>query len=404
MVFCGFFVELMKGKSSSDPNGTKRAKTVRTDMRSKYSADLTSYTSACQEDSNLKSFDSSLHKRTNIVIRSLAARAETQSLSLDSLMEVYGFLLELNQDAVRVIIESREDVWKNKDLKSLVDVYFKSTARTLEFCNTVENCVKRTEISQLLIRLAVKKFETESLDTDLGVGGSKKKKKYAKTLEELNKFKAMGDPFDGEFVNQYESVYEQQVLLLEELRKQKVKLDKKQRNVKAWRRLSNVVFVIAFVSVLVLSVVAASVGAPPVVSAVASGLTAPVDLAGKWCSEMWKEYEKAVKRQRGLVLSMEIRTTVINESMETIRILVENLRIRISLILETVEIAVEREGEEEEVEMRLAMQKIREKIDGFTEKIEQVGESAAKCSKFIALGRLLVLEHIFKLPVVTSVS
>ncbi|VVB18317.1 unnamed protein product [Arabis nemorensis] len=395
MVLCGFFSDPMNGsKSSSNKKGTNTSpvKTVRTDMRSTYSSDLKSYTSACQKDPSLKSFDSLLHQRTSRVLNSLAARAEAQSLSLDPLMEVYGFLLELSQDAVSVIIESREDVWKNKDLRSLVDVYFKSTSKTLDFCNTVENCVKKTEISQLIIRFAVKQFDAESVDTDLG--GSKKK--YAKTLEELNKFKAMGDPFDGDFVTQYASVYEEQVLLLEELRKLKVKLDKKQRNVKTWRILSNVVFATAFVSVLVLSVVAAAMSASPVVSAVASGSTAPIEVVGKWFNEMWKEYEKAVKRQRGLVLSMETGAKVNNVVTENIRVEVDKLRIKILWILETVEFAVERG--EEEVATRLAMQEIRKKVDGFTEKIEEVGENAAKCSKFIALGRLLVLGHIIKLP------
>ncbi|KAG7539492.1 hypothetical protein ISN44_As13g031330 [Arabidopsis suecica] len=396
MEFCGCLPELMTGESSSKRNGpnTLPGKAVRTDMRSKYSSDLSSYTSACIKDSNLKSFDSSLRQRTNIIITSLAARAETQSLNLDSLMEVSGFLLELNQNAVRVIIESKEDVWKNKYLKSLVDVYFKSTSKTLDFCNTVENCVKRTEISQLIIRFAVKQFEAESVDTDLG--GDKKKKKYTKTLEELNKFKAMGDPFDGEFVTQFDSVYDQQVLFLEELRKQRQKLDKKQRNVKTLRTVSNVFFATAYVSVLVLSVVATTMSAPLVVSAVASGSTAPIEITGKWFSQMWKKYEKAVKRQRGLVLSMERRAQVNNEAMENVRLKVDELRIRVSLILETVEFAVEREEEEEAT--RLAMQGIKKQIDAFTEKMEEVGENAAKCSKFIALGRLLVLEHILRLP------
>ncbi|ESQ31145.1 hypothetical protein EUTSA_v10005400mg [Eutrema salsugineum] len=115
MVFCGFLSELVNcWKSRVNKNGTNTSpvkKMVRTDMRSKYSSNLTSYISACQKDTTLKSFDSSLHQRTNRVISSLAARGETQSLSLESLMEVYGFLLELNQEAVRLIIESREDVW-----------------------------------------------------------------------------------------------------------------------------------------------------------------------------------------------------------------------------------------------------------------------------------------------------
>ncbi|KAG7539491.1 hypothetical protein ISN44_As13g031320 [Arabidopsis suecica] len=397
MVLCGLFSELTKGNSSPNSNGTNTspAKRVQTNMRSLYSSDLSSYTSACKKYSSLKSFDSSLHERTNSIISSLAAQAKTQSLNLESLMEVYGYLLELNQDTVRVIIESKEDVLKNNNLKALVDVYFKSTSKTLDFCNTVETCVKKAEISQLIIRFAVKQFETETVDTDLG---ESKKKKYAKTLEELNKFKAMGDPFDGEFLTQYESVYEQQVLLLDELRKLKVKLGKKQRNIKTWRILSNVVFVTAFVTVFVLSVVAAAMMAPPVLSAVASGLTTPIEVVGVWCNKMWKEYEKAVKKQRGLVLTMELGVQANNVTMVNIKFEVENLSIRISSILKTVDFAVERE--ENEMATRFAMQEIKKKVEGFTEKIEEVGERAANCSKLIALGRLVVLGHILSLHIV----
>ena len=79
-------------------------------------------------------------------------------------MEVYEFMLDLNRDVVKEIIESREDVRNNKDLTSLVDVYFKNTSKTLDFCNTVQNCVKIAENSRLIIRYAVKQFEAESED------------------------------------------------------------------------------------------------------------------------------------------------------------------------------------------------------------------------------------------------
>ncbi|KAL0721677.1 hypothetical protein Bca4012_036276 [Brassica carinata] len=164
-------------------------------MRSKYSSDLKYYTSACQQDSDLKTFDSSLRQRTNSVMKLLADQAKAQSISQGSLVEVYEFMLDLNRDVVREIIESREDVRKNKDLTSLVDVYFKNTSKTLDFCNTVQNCVKVAENSRLIIRYAVKQFEAESVDAE---NIQSKKNKYAKTLEELNKFKAMGDPFDRE--------------------------------------------------------------------------------------------------------------------------------------------------------------------------------------------------------------
>ncbi|XP_019088309.1 PREDICTED: UPF0496 protein At5g66670-like isoform X1 [Camelina sativa] len=396
MAFSGLFSELMKGNSSSNSGGTNGlpVKPIQTKLRSKYSSDLSSYTSACTKYSSLKTFDSMIHKRTKSVFSSLDAQAKTQSLNLESIMEVYGYLLELNQDTVRVIIESKEAVLKNKDLKDLVDVYFKSTSKTLDFCNTVQKCVKKAEISQLVIRLAVKQFETE---TDVREG---KKKKYAKTLEELNKFKSLGDPFDGEFLTQYESIYDEQILLLDELRKLKVKLDKKQRNLKTWRIVSNVVFVTAFVAAFVLSVVAAAMVAPPVLSAVASGLTTPIDVVGMWCNNMWKVYEKAVERQRGVVSSLESGAQANNELMVNIKFEVEKLSERISSILMTIDFAVERE--EDEMAMGLAMQDIKKKVEGFTAKIKEVGERADNCSKLIALGRLIVVGHILGVHIVET--
>ncbi|KAF8053540.1 hypothetical protein N665_1401s0001 [Sinapis alba] len=379
------------------PNGPNTSP-VRTDVRSKYASYLKSYTSACQLDPDLKNFDSSLYERIASVIKSLADQANSQSISQVSLMDVYESLLDLNRDAVRKIIDSKEDVRKNKDLTSLVQLYFKNSSKTLDFCNTIQNCVKRAENSQRIIRYAVNQFEAESVVDDENI--VQKNKKYAKTLEELNKFKAMGDPFDGEFLTQYDALYEQQVLLLKKLSKLKAKLDKKQRNVKTWSRLSNVVFITAFVSVLLLSVAAAAMTAPLVLTAVAAGLTAPVEVVGKWCNEMWKKYEKGVKRQRELVSTVGFGVKADKIETENIREKVEKLRTKISFILGTVEFAVERGGgeEEDEVATRLAMQEIKKKVDGLTNEIMEVGQHAAMFSEVIALGRLVVLTHILSLP------
>ncbi|KAF3488681.1 hypothetical protein F2Q69_00055031 [Brassica cretica] len=346
MMFCGVLSPLM---NCIKPSSNKNISLVRTDMRSKYSSDLEYYTSFCQQDSDLKTFDSSLHQRTISVMKSLANQAaRSQSISQGTLMEVYEFPLDLNRD----VISATPSI-----------------------------------TSQLIIRYAVKQFEAESVDTD------NKKNKYAKTLEELSKFKAMGDPFDGEFLTQCESVYEQQVLLLEELGKLKAKLDKKQRNVKIWRRLSSVVFITAFVSALILSVAAPAMSAPVVLTVVASGLSTPIDVVGKWCNEMWKKYENAVRRQRELVLSVETGARVNKIARKNYE---SKLRIRISSVLETVEFAVERE--EDEVAMILAVQEIKKIVDGLTDKIKEVGQHAAMFSGLIAVGRLVVLKHIRTLP------
>ncbi|ESQ31146.1 hypothetical protein EUTSA_v10004318mg [Eutrema salsugineum] len=394
-MFLGLFTKSMEDKSNSSRNrsNTPPLEQIRTDMGSLYSADLSAYKSACREDPDLQSFDSSLHQRTNRVINSLASGAETRSLSFDALIEVSGCLLEMNQEVVRFIIESREDVWDNKDLTCLVNAYFDSSIKTLDFCNAVDHCVKRARIGQMIIQFAVKQFEIESsAKTSVEPGTNK----YAKTLQELNKFKASGDPFDADFFLLFESVYEQQVLLLEILHKQKRKLDRKLKNIKHWKKISNVVFVTAFVSVLIFSVVAAAIAAPPVVTAVAAALAVPIGSVGKWCNHLWSKYETAVKGQKDIVLSMRIGAYVTMKDMENIRVHVDRLKIEMESMMHKVDFAIKEE--QEEAAVRLSMHEISNKFDVFTERIEEVGENAAKCSKDITLARTIVLRHILSFP------
>ncbi|CAH8332726.1 unnamed protein product [Eruca vesicaria subsp. sativa] len=387
MVFCGLLSPLM---NCIKPNNSP----VLAHMGSKYSSELKYYTSACQQDSDLKTFDSSLHQRTTSVLKSLAEQGAKsgQSISQGSLMKVYEFLLDLNGDVVKEIIDSKEDIKKNKDLSCLVGVYFKSTSKTLEFCKTVDNCVKRAEISQLIIRYAVKQFEAESGDV-----GENTKKKYAKTLEELNKFKAMGDPFDGEFLTQYESsFYEEQDLLLEELSKLRAKLDKKQRNLKTWKRLSYVVYITALVSVLLLSMVKAPLVVPLLLVTFADNFTPVIELVGKWLSKMWKKHEKAVQRQRELVSTAETGAGVNLIATENIRNEIATVNIRSDVDSLRIKLKFCRRGDE--LATRLALQEIAKKVEGLTDKIKEVGQHAERFSGFIGLGRSLVLRQILSLP------
>ncbi|KAJ4873206.1 UPF0496 protein [Raphanus sativus] len=173
----GFFAELLlkySGCVSSKRSGTSTSpfKPFLTDKLPNYAENyVNSYVSACQDDPELKSFDSSLHLQTSNLIRS--------------------------PRIAKFIIDSKEDVLKNEELKSLVDLYYEEL-KTLNLFNTVDKCVKKAEITLLNIRVAIKKFEKESMDMDLGGN-----KNYADTLKELNKVKAMGDPFGDEFMQQF---------------------------------------------------------------------------------------------------------------------------------------------------------------------------------------------------------
>ncbi|KAF8405168.1 hypothetical protein HHK36_010067 [Tetracentron sinense] len=163
---------------------------------------------------------------TNHVINTLAVGVEVRALSIGTLREVIGCLLEMNQEVVKIILESKKDIWKNQELFELVEEYFENSLQTMDFYTAMEKCLKRARDSQLIIQVALQQFAEEDKGDE--VGG----KKYLRTLEELKNFRASGDPFTEELFNVFQLVYKQQILMLEKLRLRKSKLDKKLKSVK----------------------------------------------------------------------------------------------------------------------------------------------------------------------------
>ncbi|KAK2657289.1 hypothetical protein Ddye_010341 [Dipteronia dyeriana] len=353
---------------------------------SQFMAELSSYEAACGLDPDLKSFDINLHERTSRVINTLSTGVEGNSLSFDSLKEVIESLLEMNQDAASVILECKEDIWNNRDLFGLVKEYFENSVNILDFCTALDNCLKRARHSQLIIKLAVKKFEEE---VELQCGADEKR--YVKTMEELNRFKEAGNPFTDEFFALFQSVNKQQMSMLRKLQKRKSKLDKKLKNMKTWRRVSNVLFVSVFVSVLIFSVVAAAIAAPPVVTALAAAMAVPIGSVGKWCDSLWKRWENEVKKENELLASIYVNTYIQIQDVESINALVNNLKIGIDSFMYNVDFALK----EEDV-LKLAIDEIKKKLDKFMENIEDLGGHADKCSRDIRQARTVISRKIVK--------
>ncbi|XP_022775268.1 UPF0496 protein At2g18630-like [Durio zibethinus] len=350
---------------------------------SQFEADLSSYEAACRHDPTLQHFDATLHERTNHVIGTLAAGLGVQSLSLDSLKEVTGCLLETNQEVAKIILESQKDIWNNQDLFSLVEEYFENSKKNLDFCTALENCLKRARNNQLIIQLAVKYYEEE-----VGLQVGTDEKKFVKTLAELRKFKAAEEPFTKEFFLLFDSVREQQESMLGKLLVRKRKLDKKLKSLKTWRRVSNVLFVATFVSVLIFSVVAAAIAAPPVVTAVAGAMVVPIGSIGKWCSWLWKRYENELKGQKELIKTMEIGARITIYDMESVRVLVSRLEIDMeSLQLNTTFALTEEDA------VKLAIDEIQRKLEVFMETIEKLGRQADMCSRDIRMARTMILRR-----------
>ncbi|KAJ4844457.1 hypothetical protein Tsubulata_028950 [Turnera subulata] len=346
-----------------------------------YKVELSSYEAACKVDKDLQSFDTSLQARTNHVINTLAVGVEVRAVSFDSLKEITGCLLEMNQEVVKVILECKRDIWKNQELFDLVEEYFENSLQTLDFCAALEKCLKRARDSQLLILVALQQFEEES-----EVGGSR----YVKTLEELKNFKAAGDPFTEEFFLIFQSVYRQQMLMLEKLQNRKNKLDKKLKCIHAWRKVSSMIFVATFATVLICSVVAAAMAAPPVAAALAAASSIPLGSMGKWIDSLWKNYEDALKGQKELLNTMQVGTYIAIKDLDNIRVLIDRLEIDIEALIQNVDFAIEQEA------VRIAIEQIRKKLDVFMKNVEDLGAQADTCSRDIRRARTVVLQRIIK--------
>lgn len=348
-----------------------------------YTTELNSYEAACKLDADLQSFDTTLQARTNQVINTLAIGVEVRALSFDSLREVTECLLEMNQEVVKVILECKKDIWKNQELFELVEEYFENSLQTLDFCTALEKCLKRVRDNQLLILVALQKFDEES-----EVGGSR----YARTLQELKNFKAAGDPFTQEFFQIFESVYKQQMLMLEKLQLRKNKFDKKLKYIHSWRKVSSMIFVATFAAVLICSVVAAAMAAPPVAAALAAATAIPVGSMGKWIDSLWKNYENALKGQKEVINSMQVGTFVAIKDLDNIRVLIDRLEIEIGSLLQTAEFAIEEEA------VKIAIEEIKKKLGVFMRNVEDLGVQADICSRDIRRARTVVLQRIIKHP------
>lgn len=295
----------------------------------------------------------------------------------------------MNQEVVNVILQCKKDIWKDEELYDLVNDYFENSLQSLDFVTALEACLRRALHSQSIILLALQKFEEEH--QNIPQEGSVNL--YPKTLQELSNFKAAGDPFTQEFFTLFQDVYKQQVLMLEKLQAKKRRLDRKLKSLKGWRKVSNVIFVAAFVSVLICSVVAAAVTAPPVVTALAAAAAVPLGSMGKWLNSIWSKCEKDLKGQREVIFSMQLGSYVVIKDLDNIRVLADKLQIEIEAMLQTADFALR-----EDEAVVIAAAEIKNKVDGFMKTIQDLNEHADKCSRDIRKARAVILRRIINHP------
>lgn len=349
-------------------------------------AELSSYEVACRLDPEVKSFDATLQRSTSRVFSAIAVDVDVRSLSFDSLNEVTRCLIEMNQEVVKVILESRRDIWKSPELLDLVEEHLGNSLLTLDLCAAMEKCLKKARESQEMLHVALRRFEEAEHGDN--------KESYAKMLEELRDFRASGDLFPAEFFKLFQSVYQQQMSTLEKLLARKRKLDKKLKSVRAWTKVSCIIFAATFAAVLICSVVAAAVAAPPVLTALTAAASVALGSTGKWFHSLWKNYQDEIQNQKELVNAMNAGSYIAIKDLENIHALVAQLEIQIDHLVRAADFTLMDVGA-----MRFGVEEIRTKLGKFTKSIEDLGEQVERCSGELKRVRSLLLQRIIKTKV-----
>lgn len=360
------------GKQSEPPVGFE--------SKMKYSVELRAYEETCKVDPDVKNFDEALQERTGRTIHALANGVEVRCVSLETLRETVNCLLEMDQEVVKVLLDCKEDIWNNRDLFELVEEYFENSIQTLDFCTVLENCLRKARQNQLFIQNALQQIPSE---------GPPLEAQSKKMLDELTNFKTAGSPFSEDFFKHFDSVYRRHIQMLEKLQLQKKRLDKKLRNVRAWRKVSSILFGATFAAVLICSVVAAAIVSPHIAAAIADMV--PIASRGKWIDSYWKKYEETIKAQRETVTTMEVGTFIVIKDLDSIRVLVDNLEDKISSILRDIDLC-----SREEDALRLGIEEIKQKQESFMKAMEDLSQHVDNCSRNIRKARTVLVQKMIR--------
>ncbi|MBA0677672.1 hypothetical protein Goari_019069, partial [Gossypium aridum] len=157
-------------------------------------------------------------------------------------------------------------------------------------------------------------------------------------------------------------VHWQQESLQRKFNARKGTLEKKLASLETWRRVSLAFFVVAFFSLLIFSVVAATKSVKHVITALGSALTVAIVPVGTWCNERWNRNKEKEKKK------LKLTKTVFYAALTPIiRVLVDQLEVKFKSLSHSVD-SVLTEG----YALKVAMDKIKNDLKDVTDTIPDV--------------------------------
>ncbi|KAK9942385.1 hypothetical protein M0R45_008054 [Rubus argutus] len=348
--------------------------------------DWTSYKEACEDDPELKSFDANLQSRTTNVISVL--QNQSGAVSTDFLCEVIAYVNDFNQHTVDAIMVCKEDIssgrWRKKkknkkmneeNFKVVVEEYVNNSEEMLDFCSALDQFLKSARKSHFEIEQVVQLCEIE---TDPAGGNM-----YARISEKLKSLKADAHHYvsANDLLQKIQTLQLHHREFLKKLILTYMKLGKKERSARAWRKAVNMIFITAVAAECVTAAVALAVGCAPAVTAI-SATIAPTMAGRVWAFDLINQYEKRLENEKDILHTMYDASVFAIKELGDVKFLIDKVVKEIDTFLFRPAPNSAIEGQVE-----TAIKNIKTQLDEFLKKIEDLENIEKNCSSEILSSR-----------------
>ncbi|KAL6132172.1 hypothetical protein ACLB2K_070555 [Fragaria x ananassa] len=342
-------------------------------------ADWKSYIVACDKDADLKSFDADVQSRTTKVISTL----QNGGVSTDYVNVAIAYVTDFNKLTVDAIRVCREDItsgaWKHKKkkmamrketFKVVVEEYVHNSEEMLDFCSVLDKFLKSARKNHFEIDQVIQQCEMETADPK---GGNK----YLRISEKLKSLKATAHHYDSadKLIQKIESLQAKHQGLIDKLKLEYVKLGKKQKNVRAWKKAVNMIFITTVAAQFITAAAALAMANPVVAAAIADSI-APVIAGRHWALGLITEYEKSMEVNHKMLEKTRDATVFCIKELGDVKFLIDKVVNEIDAILFHdcyIGSAIEQQVEN-------AIKSIKSKLDMFLKKIEELEKKGETCS------------------------
>ncbi|CAK9158418.1 unnamed protein product, partial [Ilex paraguariensis] len=162
----------------------------------------------------------------------------------------------------------------------------------------------------------------------------------------------------------------------------------------AWRKVSNVLFGVTFVAVVIFSAVMTAIAAPTMVTALAGAASVPLGSTGKLLDWFWKNWVNVIDQQSGITRSMHVKTRwhAIKE-LENIGLLVDKLEQEMKLPSAEIDLGLEKDEA-----VMVVVNELRNKINVIMPELDALMERTAQYRQEIRKDMETIYDKICQNP------